>query len=119
MFTPETEVRSVVQRALEAGGVKLAPRRISTLIKTNPLDYGWKKPEMLKDIELTLTKWEFQTGPFGEFAVLSVVNEATGELHDVAYGGRILRQQLAALNPSTDVPCSFHFAQEKKTWYMA
>ena len=70
------------------------------------------------DVDLMLKTFRKRTGEFSEFYILECEVVATGDTIYISAGSYMVEMQLMAIRPREDLPLSFKFVLEGRSYYM-
>jgi len=92
-------------------------KRLSELANAEDFRPDYRKPEEFVNLDLLLTGIEFSKGNFGEYAVMAVTIEGTGEQVTVTCGGNTIMAQLQhILETKAELPLLIQFKRAGRAW---
>lgn len=87
----------------------MAGKSISDFVNVRALVNQWMKPEDHLNQPLSLVSWEYGTGDFGTFGVMTCVDVTTGEELKISCGAQQVMKVLEALPNPLPEPLEFRF----------
>jgi len=92
------------------------PKRISDVAPDETSDMEYRRISDIAGIDLTLLDVTFREGDYGEYALMTVVTEASGIPFFVTTGAKPVMRQLRQIDKDDDLPLIIRAVRVGRTW---